>query len=137
MAEPLAQERLQPSLLDRLVDHAPQDTRESDDKRTLTRQALRQARFGVHFSGRQGKHGKEHRQAEPVEQPRDEHGAQPGGAAAGIPAQQRDDHRNRSPAACGACGGRGGHSVKKEKGGPFRIKTGRVGSASNSSPSRV
>ncbi len=43
MAEPLAQERLQPSLLDRLVDHAPQDTRESDDKRTLTRQALRQA----------------------------------------------------------------------------------------------
>ncbi|WP_225782373.1 type VI secretion system baseplate subunit TssE [Xenophilus sp. Marseille-Q4582] len=43
MAEPLAQERLQPSLLDRLVDTAPQDKRESDDKRTLTRQALRQA----------------------------------------------------------------------------------------------
>ena len=38
-----AQERLQPSLLDRLVDHAPRETRESDDKRTLTRQALRQA----------------------------------------------------------------------------------------------
>ncbi|RZI90676.1 MAG: type VI secretion system baseplate subunit TssE, partial [Variovorax sp.] len=29
-----AQERLQPSLLDRLVDHAPNEKRESDDKRT-------------------------------------------------------------------------------------------------------
>lgn len=37
------QERLQPSLLDRLVDHAPDQVREGDDKRTLTRQALRQA----------------------------------------------------------------------------------------------
>ena len=43
MADPLAQERLQPSLLDRLVDHAPGEQRESDDKRTLTKQALRQA----------------------------------------------------------------------------------------------
>jgi type VI secretion system protein ImpF len=43
MPEPLAQERLQPSLLDRLVDNAPGEKRESDDKRTLTRQALRQA----------------------------------------------------------------------------------------------
>ncbi|RYF82136.1 MAG: type VI secretion system baseplate subunit TssE [Comamonadaceae bacterium] len=43
MAETLAQERLQPSLLDRLVDHAPQEKRESDERRTLTRQALRQA----------------------------------------------------------------------------------------------
>lgn len=43
MAELTAQERLQPSLLDRLVDHAPGEQRESDDKRTLTRQALRQA----------------------------------------------------------------------------------------------
>ena len=43
MTEPTAQERLQPSLLDRLVDHAPGEQRESDDKRTLTRQALRQA----------------------------------------------------------------------------------------------
>jgi type VI secretion system protein ImpF len=43
MAEQIAQERLQPSLLDRLVDHAPTEQRESDDKRTLTRQALRQA----------------------------------------------------------------------------------------------
>ncbi|GAA4346981.1 type VI secretion system baseplate subunit TssE [Variovorax defluvii] len=39
----VAQERLQPSLLDRLVDDAPHEQRESDDKRTLTRQALRQA----------------------------------------------------------------------------------------------
>jgi len=43
MAELTAQERLQPSLLDRLVDYAPGEKRESDDKRTLTRQALRQA----------------------------------------------------------------------------------------------
>lgn len=43
MAETSAQERLQPSLLDRLVDHAPGEQRESDDRRTLTRQALRQA----------------------------------------------------------------------------------------------
>ncbi|MGK6310298.1 type VI secretion system baseplate subunit TssE [Variovorax sp. DT-64] len=43
MPELTAQERLQPSLLDRLVDHAPGEQRESDDKRTLTRQALRQA----------------------------------------------------------------------------------------------
>ncbi len=43
MAELTVQERLQPSLLDRLVDHAPTEKRESDDKRTLTRQALRQA----------------------------------------------------------------------------------------------
>ena len=43
MAELTVQERLQPSLLDRLVDHAPGEKRESDDKRTLTRQALRQA----------------------------------------------------------------------------------------------
>ena len=38
-----AQERLQPSLLDRLVDLAPDELRETDDKRTLTKQALRQA----------------------------------------------------------------------------------------------
>lgn len=43
MADASAQERLQPSLLDRLVDHAPGEQREGDDKRTLTRQALRQA----------------------------------------------------------------------------------------------
>lgn len=43
MAELTVQERLQPSLLDRLVDHAPDQKREGDDKRTLTRQALRQA----------------------------------------------------------------------------------------------
>jgi len=43
MAEPVAQDRLQPSLLDRLVDEAPGELRESDDRRTLTRQALRQA----------------------------------------------------------------------------------------------
>ncbi|CAN5717598.1 type VI secretion system baseplate subunit TssE [soil metagenome] len=43
MAELLAQERLQPSLLDRLVDDAPGDKRESEDKRVLTKQALRQA----------------------------------------------------------------------------------------------
>lgn len=43
MAEAIAQERLQPSLLDRLVDLAPTEKREGDDKRTLTKQALRQA----------------------------------------------------------------------------------------------
>ena len=43
MAEHSAQERLQPSLLDRLVDQAPTETREGDDQRTLTKQALRQA----------------------------------------------------------------------------------------------
>ncbi len=43
MAELLAQDRLQPSLLDRLIDDAPDEKREGDDKRTLTRQALRDA----------------------------------------------------------------------------------------------
>jgi len=43
MPELTAQERLQPSLLDRLVDHAPGETREGDEQRVLTRQALRQA----------------------------------------------------------------------------------------------
>lgn len=43
MAELTSQERLQPSLLDRLVDNAPGELRESDDKRVLTKQALRQA----------------------------------------------------------------------------------------------
>ena len=43
MADTSAQERLQPSLLDRLVDHAPGDQREGDDKRTLTKHAQRQA----------------------------------------------------------------------------------------------
>ncbi len=43
MAELTSQERLQPSLLDRLVDHAPGESRESDDQRVLTKQALRQA----------------------------------------------------------------------------------------------
>ena len=38
-----AQEYLQPSLLDRLIDNAPDERSESDEKRTLTRQALRQA----------------------------------------------------------------------------------------------
>ena len=36
-------ERLQPSLLDRLTDHAPETTRESHDQQTLTMQQLRQA----------------------------------------------------------------------------------------------
>lgn len=43
MAELHVQERLQPSLLDRLTDHAPGELRESDDKKVLTKQALRQA----------------------------------------------------------------------------------------------
>jgi Baseplate wedge protein gp25 len=43
MAELSAQERLQPSLLDRLIDDDPASTHEADDKRTLTKQALRQA----------------------------------------------------------------------------------------------
>ena len=43
MAELKSQERLQPSLLDRLIDDDPSKTHESDDKRTLTKQALRQA----------------------------------------------------------------------------------------------
>ncbi len=43
MAESTAQERLQPSLLDRLTDLDPGSQRESDDQRTLTKQALRAA----------------------------------------------------------------------------------------------
>ncbi len=43
MADQAAQERLQPALLDRLVDDAPRQERESDAQRTLTRQALRAA----------------------------------------------------------------------------------------------
>jgi type VI secretion system protein ImpF len=43
MAELTAQERLQPSLLDRLIDDDPDSKLEADDKRTLTKQALRQA----------------------------------------------------------------------------------------------
>ena len=43
MAELKSQERLQPSLLDRLIDDDPAKTHESDEKRTLTKQALRQA----------------------------------------------------------------------------------------------
>jgi type VI secretion system protein ImpF len=43
MAELTSQERLQPSLLDRLVDNDPGELRETDDKRVLTKQALRQA----------------------------------------------------------------------------------------------
>ena len=43
MKDLAAQERLQPSLLDRLIDHDPENTREGDEQRVLTRQALRQA----------------------------------------------------------------------------------------------
>jgi type VI secretion system protein ImpF len=43
MAEPGSRERLQPSLLDRLTDHAPESRRERADQQTLTMQQLRQA----------------------------------------------------------------------------------------------
>lgn len=43
MAELSVQERLQPSLLDRLIDDAPHTQKESEDRRALTRQALRAA----------------------------------------------------------------------------------------------
>jgi type VI secretion system protein ImpF len=43
MADLAAQERLQPSLLDRLIDDDPTSRVESVDKKTLTKQALRQA----------------------------------------------------------------------------------------------
>ena len=43
MAQPAARERLQPSLLDRLTDHAPDSRRESLDQQSLTMQQLRQA----------------------------------------------------------------------------------------------
>ena len=43
MADLGVQERLQPALLDRLVDDAPRQQRESDAQRTLTHQALRAA----------------------------------------------------------------------------------------------
>ncbi len=39
----VAQDHLQPSLLDRLIDDEPDKLKEGDDKRTLTRAALRQA----------------------------------------------------------------------------------------------
>jgi type VI secretion system protein ImpF len=43
MAEASSRERLQPSLLDRLTDHAPDSKRESFDQQTLSMQQLRQA----------------------------------------------------------------------------------------------
>lgn len=43
MAELTGRERLQPSLLDRLTDHAPDHRRESFDQQTLTMPQLRQA----------------------------------------------------------------------------------------------
>jgi len=43
MAELNARDRLQPSLLDRLLDDAPQQTREASEARVLTRQQLRAA----------------------------------------------------------------------------------------------
>jgi type VI secretion system protein ImpF len=43
MAELLAQERLQPCLLDRLVDEAPQEAKEAADKRFLNKAQLRKA----------------------------------------------------------------------------------------------
>ena len=43
MSELLGRERLQPSLLDRLTDHAPEARRESFDQQTLSAQQLRQA----------------------------------------------------------------------------------------------
>lgn len=43
MAEPTGRERLQPSLLDRLTDEAPDHRRESFDQQTLTMPQLRQA----------------------------------------------------------------------------------------------
>ena len=43
MSETASRERLQPSLLDRLTDNAPDQTRESFDQQTLTLRGLRQA----------------------------------------------------------------------------------------------
>jgi type VI secretion system protein ImpF len=43
MAELTTQDRLQPSLLDRLIDHEPQQTQESRDKRVLSLKKLREA----------------------------------------------------------------------------------------------
>ena len=43
MAELNSRDRLQPSLLDRLIDHEPQQQREAVDARVLTRQQLRAA----------------------------------------------------------------------------------------------
>jgi type VI secretion system protein ImpF len=43
MADTAAQDRLQPSLLDRLIDDAPRQQREDDAQRVLTRAALRAA----------------------------------------------------------------------------------------------
>ncbi len=43
MVEHQSKDRLQPSLLDRLTDHRPDETRESADERVLSRQALRAA----------------------------------------------------------------------------------------------
>lgn len=43
MAQPINRERLQPSLLDRLTDNAPDSLRESPDQQSLTMQQLRQA----------------------------------------------------------------------------------------------
>jgi type VI secretion system protein ImpF len=43
MAQLLVQDRLQPSLLDRLIDDSPADRQETDDKKVLTKQGLRQA----------------------------------------------------------------------------------------------
>lgn len=43
MAELLVQDRLQPSLLDRLIDDEPDQRQEPTEKKVLTKQALRQA----------------------------------------------------------------------------------------------
>jgi type VI secretion system protein ImpF len=43
MAEPSSRDRLQPSLLDRLTDHHPEESRETVEDRVLSRQQLRAA----------------------------------------------------------------------------------------------
>ena len=43
MAEASARDTLQPALLDRLLDHAPQQQVESREERVITRQRLRAA----------------------------------------------------------------------------------------------
>ena len=43
MAEPASRDRLQPSLLDRLTDHRPTESRETVEERVLSRQQLRAA----------------------------------------------------------------------------------------------
>jgi len=132
------QNRLQADQHDRQGQQHRRRRRQADELGRAGGHLLRQRRLMIRLARRQAEHRQQHRHAEAVHQPGDEHGEDRRRAPAGIGADVGGEHRQRASALHrGEDAGRirAHGQLRKRRRGPGVMTTGRAGSVSKRSPS--